>query len=141
MSAPGFPWNPWGSVWAFPGVAGDVMLQPAAWIGTPGLTLLTVLLAGLAALGWRFSVGCAAFLLAWAALGVYRLHEPEPPGPGIDAVIVQGNVAQGQKWDRATALAAFERQLRLTREGVAAAGSHPAVVVWPGNLERVPAAI
>ena len=56
----GFPWNPWGSVWAIPGPVGDVMIQPAAWIGTPGLTLLTVLLAATPALGLRAMLGGAA---------------------------------------------------------------------------------
>ncbi len=127
----GFPWNPWGSVWAFPGVAGDVMLQPLAWIGTPGLTLLTVTLAGAAMLSWRWAAGGAAVLAVWAGLGWHRISEPAAPPPGIDAVIVQGNVSQGQKWDRDAALAAFERELALTRAGVAEAGNHRSIVVWP----------
>ena len=126
----GFPWNPWGSVWAVPGAAGDVMIQPAAWIGTPGLTLLTVLLAATPALGRRAMTGGAALLLVWAGLGWTRLRAPEPPAPNLDAVLVQGNVTQGQKWDRPAAMAAFERELALTRQGVAAA-RHPAVVIWP----------
>ena len=36
IRAPGFPWNPWGSVWAIPGRLGDVFIQPAAWVGEPG---------------------------------------------------------------------------------------------------------
>lgn len=127
----GFPWNPWGSVWALPGVAGDVMLQPLAWIGTPGLTLLTVSLAGAAMLSWRWAFASAGVLVVWAGLGWHRLAEPAAVPPGIDAVIVQGNVTQGQKWDRSTIIAAFERQLALTRAGVAAAGAHRSVVIWP----------
>ena len=127
----GFPWNPWGSVWAFPGLAGDIMLQPLAVIGTPGMTLLTVLLAGGAMLGWRWAASSVAVLAVWAAIGVYRLSEPAAIAPGIDAVIVQGNVTQGQKWNRDAALVAFERQLQLTRDGVAQAGSHASVVIWP----------
>ena len=38
---------------AVPGLAGDVMLQPAAWIGVHGLTLLTVALAATPLLGRR----------------------------------------------------------------------------------------
>ncbi len=127
----GFPWNPWGSVWAIPGGVGDVMIQPAAWIGTPGLTLLTVLLAASPALGMRSLSGAVAVLAVWAGLGRMRLQEPEPPPPGITVVLVQGNVTQGQKWDRATALATFQRHLDLTREGVAALGGAPSVVIWP----------
>ncbi len=127
----GFPWNPWGSVWAFPGLAGDVMLQPLAWVGTPGLTLATVLLAGGAMLSFRAAAASAAVVLLWAGLGWERLHMQAAPAQGIDAVIVQGNVSQGQKWGRTSALEAFDRQLQLTREGVAEAGTHRSVVVWP----------
>ena len=127
----GFPWNPWGSVWAVPGVVGDVMLQPLAWVGTPGLTLLTVLLAGLPALGWRAMAAGLAALLAWAGAGWGRLAEPPPLAPGLAVVLVQGNVPQGAKWNRAGALAVFDRYLRLTRQGVAEAGARPSVVVWP----------
>ena len=127
----GFPWNPWGSVWAVPGVVGDVMIQPAAWVGTPGLTLLTVLLASLPLLGRRGWAAGAAMLVVWVGAGAWRLRDPRAPGPGLDVVLVQGNVAQGQKWDRATAVATFDRHLRLSAEGVAAAGARPAVVVWP----------
>jgi apolipoprotein N-acyltransferase len=46
-------------------------------------------------------------------------------------LLVQGNVAQGQKWDRALQVSIFRRYLDLTREAVAQADGHPAVVVWP----------
>ena len=127
----GFPWNPWGSVWAVPGPFGDLMLQPLAWVGTPGLTLATLLAAGLPALGWRGAAGSAAMLAVWAAAGWLRLREPEPPPTGLQVVLVQGNVAQGQKWDRASADAVFGRQLALSAQGVASAGTRPSVVVWP----------
>ncbi len=127
----GFPWNPWGSVWAIPGSVGDIMIQPAAWIGTPGLTLVTVLLAATPALGRRWVAGAGAVLLLWAGLGWHRMREPLPPMAGIDAVLVQGNMRQGEKWDRTAALAAFERQLALTRDGVARADGRPSVVIWP----------
>ncbi len=131
----GFPWNPWGSVWAVAGPIGNVMLQPAAWLGAPGLTLLTVLLAAAPALGWRFCAGAAAFLGVWMVFGVWRLSETLPAAPGVSVVLVQGNVAQGQKFDQAAADAIFERYLTLTREGVAhaqaVAPGQPIVVVWP----------
>ena len=127
----GFPWNPWGSVWAIPGVFGDVMLQPLAWVGTPGLTLITLLLAAAPALGRRAMLGGLGMLLAWAVFGLVRLQAPSPPAPGVYVVLVQGNVPQGQKWDRSTMLAAFERQITLTRQAVLAAPPERVVVVWP----------
>src|ERR1700744_4666596 len=49
----GFPWNLWGTDVALPGLVGTVLIQPAAWIGVLGLTLMVVLAASLPALGRR----------------------------------------------------------------------------------------
>jgi apolipoprotein N-acyltransferase len=35
----GFTWNALGSCLAIPGVVGDILIQPAAWVGEDGLTL------------------------------------------------------------------------------------------------------
>jgi len=129
--ATGFPWNPWGSVWEFPGFAGDVMIQPAAWIGVPGLTFLTVLLSALPTLGWSWRTAGGVLLVGWIGVGFARLQTPLPPPSGLHVVLVQGNIAQGQKWDRALVLRIFDRYLGLTRQGISQAGSGPAVVVWP----------
>ncbi len=126
----GFPWNPWGSVWAVPGLAGDVMLQPAAWIGVHGLTLLTLALAATPLLGRQAVAGGVAVLAVWAGAGAWRLGQPAGEAPGVTVLLVQGNVAQGQKWDRGLMAAIFDRYLALTRDAVAASAG-PAVVVWP----------
>jgi apolipoprotein N-acyltransferase len=127
----GFPWNLLGSVWEFPGMLGDIFIQPAALMSVHGLTLLTVLLALTPVLSWRWRVAGAVLLAAWAAFGVVRTQQPLPPAPNLNVVLVQGNIAEGQKWDRALVDGIFERYLRLTREGLARAGNGPAVVVWP----------
>jgi len=128
--ATGFPWNPWGSVWAVPGVVGDVMLQPVAWVGVHGLTLATLALAATPMLGRRAMAAGLAALVVWAGLGVWRLGGEAAPAPGLTVVLVQGNVDQGQKWDRARRETIFDRYLSLTQEAVARAHG-PAVVVWP----------
>ncbi|HET9019872.1 MAG TPA: apolipoprotein N-acyltransferase, partial [Acetobacteraceae bacterium] len=115
--ATGFPWNPWGADWAIPGVLGDVFLQPAAWIGVPGLTLLTVLLAATPALGWRGMAGGLAGLALWAGAGAWRLSGPVPRPPGVVAVIVQGNIEETAKRDMKQAVATFDKYLALTRSG------------------------
>jgi apolipoprotein N-acyltransferase len=127
----GFPWNPLGSVWELPGRAGDVLIQPAALVGVHGLTLATVLLAGLPLLGWGFRLAGAALLAAWVAFGLVRVAAPSPPAPGLTAVLVQGDVAEGQKWSPALARGIFERYLELTVDGVGQAGAGPRVVIWP----------
>jgi apolipoprotein N-acyltransferase len=129
--ATGFPWNPVGSVWAVPGWFGDVMLQPASLISVHGLTLATVILACGPVLGWIGRGLCVVLLLAWIGFGVNRMAAPLPPDQPLHVVLAQGNVAQGQKWDPALLNSIFERYLRLTGEGLRAAGPGPSVVIWP----------
>jgi apolipoprotein N-acyltransferase len=134
----GFPWNLWGSIWAIPGVAGDVLLQPAALVGVHGLGLTTLLLASLPCLGRRAWPIAVAAALAWGGIAAWRLHLPTPEAPGPMVILVQGNVAQGQKWDRGRALDIFRHYLALTAQGVAQAGTRTAVVVWPETASPFP---
>jgi apolipoprotein N-acyltransferase len=127
----GFPWNPWGSVWEIPGSLGDVFIQPAAWVGVHGLTLATLLLAAAPALGRRWRVAGCALLAAWAALGLVRLEEPLPPSAALTVVLVQGNVAQGQKWNQDLAVRIFQKYLALSEQGRKRAGDNPTVEIWP----------
>jgi apolipoprotein N-acyltransferase len=133
--ATGFPWNPWGSVWTLPGLAGDVMLQPASLVGVHGLTLATVLLAATPSIGRRAVLAGLAGLVLWAGFGAVRLAAVLPRPAGLSVVLVQGNVAQGTKWDRAYVESIFGRYLALTREGLAQAAAkfpgQPTLVVWP----------
>lgn len=127
----GFPWNPLGSVWEFPGRPGDIMIQPASLVGVHGLTLVTIVLASTPLLGWAWRAGGLVVLALWCAFGIMRLDQAVPPGPDLTALVIQGNVAQGQKWDRALMVSIFQRYLALTREAVSRADGHPAVVIWP----------
>jgi apolipoprotein N-acyltransferase len=133
--ATGFPWNPWGSDWELPGRTGDVLIQPAAWVGVHGLTLLTLLLAATPALGRRALAVGVVGLAAWAGFGEWRLSAPPPKAPGVEVVLVQGDIAQGEKWNRDRAVGIFRHYLALSRDGVAEARARdPAsvhVVVWP----------
>lgn len=128
----GFPWNPWGSVWELPGALGDVFIQPASLVGVHGLTLVTLLLAAVPVLGWRWRIGSVVVLVAWVAFGLTRLRvEVAQPASPVKVVLVQGNVAQGQKWNQALAVSIFQHYLALTEQGVRDTGGGPAVVVWP----------
>ncbi|MDG6094058.1 apolipoprotein N-acyltransferase [Acetobacter sp. AN02] len=148
----GFPWNPMGSDWAFHGGVGDVMIQPAAWIGVDGLTLLTVCLALFAVRGRVQAVLCSAVLVVWAVAGVVRLQQTASLPPVADqpvVVLVQGNVSEDEKLRAADVRDVFRRYLRLTHEGVekalAESGGRPVVYLWPetsfpGVLDQVPVA-
>jgi apolipoprotein N-acyltransferase len=131
FTATGFPWNPIGSVWAVPGGFGDVFIQPAAWISVHGLTLLTLLLAMTPALGRRGMAAGVVVLGAWGGFGAWRLAEPAPKPPGLAVVLVQGDIPQGQKFNRDFAIRTFETHLALTRKGAVALAGRPGVVLWP----------
>jgi apolipoprotein N-acyltransferase len=123
----GFPWNPWGSVWGIPGLMGDVFIQLAAVVGVHGLTLVTVLLAGLPTLSRRWWLaGCVAFAV-WVAFGLVRL-EGIIPSQSLTVALQQGNVAQGQKFDQVFASRIFQHYLNLSAQGRT---QRPAVEVWP----------
>lgn len=125
----GFPWNLMGTVWAFAALP----VQGAAVIGVHGLSLLTLVLAGLPLLaGWRPWAGAAAVLAGLAGFGAWRLAQPAPPAPGVWVALVQGNVAQELKWRPELRLPNFNRYLALTAEAVAAAPPGvPIAVIWP----------
>jgi len=127
----GFPWNPLGSVWAIPGAVGDAFIQPAAVIGVSGLTLLTLLVAGLptTARGTWFLILLA--ISSWAGLGKSLLNAPVGAAPNLSVALVQGAIEQGGKFDAARASALFERHLALSAQGLAEAQGRPVTIVWP----------
>ena len=139
----GFPWNPLGSAWEWPGSLSTMMIQPAAWIGVPGLTLATVLAAAAPRFGRRGILALLGSLALWAGAGAARLALVHPlPVRNPLIVVVQGNIPEREKFDRGEAIQTFRTYLRLTAQGVARARSTPRtarsggatsglVVAWP----------
>ena len=125
----GFPWNLLGTVWAFSALP----LQLASVVGVHGLSLLTVLLAGLPAVRNRRAwLAGMAVLTLWMGFGAWRLSLPMPPDADVQLVLVQGNVGQDTKWDPARRMPIFQRYLDLSAEGAAAAApGQPILVIWP----------
>ena len=131
----GFPWNLIGTVWAFDALP----LQAAAYVGVHGLSLLTVLIAGLPILGrTRPLIGGAVALLVLGGFGAWRLAEggPTGPAPGHQLLLVQGNVQQAMKWAPEERVAIFERYLRLTKAAISRVKElHKSetnlIVIWP----------
>ncbi|MDJ0386868.1 apolipoprotein N-acyltransferase [Roseomonas sp. E05] len=124
----GFPWNLMGTVWAFDALP----IQGAAWVGVYGLSLATMLLAGLPWLGRRAMMGGAVALLALAGLGAARLAGEEPPPQPVSVLLVQGNIQQEAKWREDQRWPIFRRYLELTQQGAARApAGQRLVAVWP----------
>jgi apolipoprotein N-acyltransferase len=132
----GFPWNLWGTDVALPGFVGSLLIQPAAWIGVLGLTLLVVLAASLPALGRRGAFASLIMMLIWAGAGGARLAAAHPAPPTAMVGIIQGDGTAEFAADRDAALALFRRYLALSAAAVARAraedGGHlPVVLLWP----------
>lgn len=98
----GFPWNPMATVWAL----WPTMMQPAAWVGTYGLSLLTMVVMSLPALiAWQGRSGLVISgvgLAVLVALGVVAGERiPASEAPTVDGVrlrLVQPNIPQEEKW-------------------------------------------
>ena len=140
----GFPWNL--SAYALADWA--ALRQPAAWVGSYGLSFLAVLAATLPAviLTRQPRAQQVTALVAWIALaggiwggGQLRLAREQPEAPGVALRIVQGNVPQKDKWDPALRAEFIQRYLDLS--------SRPGafdVLLWPetafpGYLDENPA--
>ena len=124
----GFPWNLIGTAWAFAALP----VQAAALVGVHGLSLATVLLAGLPLLGRRGLAVGVLVLLAFAGHGAWRLAQPGPDDTQVHLILVQGNVAQEVKWREDQRLPIFNRYLELTGQAVQAAPpDRRLAVIWP----------
>lgn len=121
----GFPWNLIGSAWAF----SDAMIQPAAYIGTYGLSLLTVFafcypavlgekLQSRAVSVWPVVCISASILAALWAGGTIRLSGVETLYvPDVKLRLVQPNIPQAQKWQRELRSGHVLRQLDMSLNG------------------------
>jgi apolipoprotein N-acyltransferase len=123
----GFPWNMWGTDWAFPGAGGDVFIQAASLVGVHGLTFFTILLAATPLFGRRGLIGAVAGLAAWAGFGVWHLRLPVT-APGVTLALVQPNFPVPGLYDRASLFARW-RQLEAASAAGLKAGAD--AVVWP----------
>ncbi len=144
----GFTWNSLGSSMAIPGIIGNILIQPAAWIGEDGLTLFLVLFSTLC--GTTFVEALPSlqqkqtvprlsssyrnshrtqilyllyygigFITLWVSLGTWRYLTAHPSGKaGPIVVIVQGNVPETDKIGQDNPRDIFIRYLTLTAQGI-----------------------
>ena len=123
----GFPWNYWGTDWAIPGRLGDIFIQPAALMSVHGLTLLTIIAAGLPLLRRRGLAALAVMLALWAGYGWQRLHTPLPK-TGLTLALVQPDFPVPDLFDRPTLIAHWQRLLAMSNAGLNAGAD---AVIWP----------
>lgn len=129
----GFPWNLAAYVW---GVS-DPMTQSAAIWGSWGLSLATMLLAGLLSLmgrggartNLRAGLAFLALLLGLYGFGAWRLSSAETAGTGVTLRLVQGNISQVEKLTGAHRDQHVAQHLRLsvTTPGL----ERVSAVIWP----------
>jgi apolipoprotein N-acyltransferase len=132
----GFPWNLMGSVWT---VAPE-SLQLAALTGVWGLSLVTMIAAGMPAVlaegrgrsAWVAVTSAFALIaLMWAG-GAARLAAAPAPGtatvPDVRLRIVQPDIAQDTKWSDKQRIANFERHLYMSRAPAPKPITH---IIWP----------
>jgi apolipoprotein N-acyltransferase len=131
----GFPWVPLGnSQIDVPAIA-----QIASLVGVYGLSAVVAL--GNVALAWLAVgpsgrgrllpvAGVVIGVAVAAAWGASRVGDGAllTAGTPVRIALIQGNVAQGQKWDAAFADQIYQRYLALSRNGVAQGAT---LVMWP----------
>ncbi|HUF56511.1 MAG TPA: apolipoprotein N-acyltransferase [Thermohalobaculum sp.] len=131
----GFPWALPAYAWTETPVA-----QALAWIGPFGLTLATLALAALPAIGLagrgvggRIAAAVALSLLAglWLA-GAERLAKPPPAAPDAPVLrVVQPNATQKLKWHPDWAPVFYRRLLDESAAPASPSLGPPDAVIWP----------
>lgn len=138
----GFPWNLIGSAWAF----SDAMLQPAAFVGTYGLSLISVFVFCYpAVLGegsnharpsqWRpWGVGLGVLAIMWVGGTVRLSGEVTTFVPDVRLRLVQPNIPQDQKWKKELRSGHVLRQLDMSLNGDGGSSAppekSPTHVIW-----------
>ena len=134
----GFPWNLWGYALA----GSDSLMQTTSLFGIYGLTLLAILIfASPAALAgplasarrrWPLPAMCLVLLAAGWLWGAARLAAPIEAVHGqIRLRVVQGNIAQVDKWKPERREPNLQRLVELSTRPTA--GDAPAIthLIWP----------
>jgi apolipoprotein N-acyltransferase len=135
----GFPWNLSAYGWG----ASLAVLQSASLMGAYGLSFLTILLgaslAELAAKRWRAPLAVAALFAAMWSYGAYRLAAtPLADVPGVTLRLVQPNVPQREKYQRALMARNWQRLMDLSLR--APGKSAPTIIIWPEAATGFPVA-
>lgn len=127
----GFPWLLLGTAQVDTALGGYVPV-----VGAYGASLVVALMAGL--LAWALvrltpralGLGAAGVLCLWlAGLGLGRIEWTHPEGEALQAHLIQGNVAQEEKWGPDSIDEALDLYGGLTRQALSR--SRADIVLWP----------
>ena len=156
----GFPWNIAGNAWS----QWDIALQPASLVGAYGMSLWTVLAAGVLAWPclkrdavrspivrrrWIGLCGCVVMLVVPLIYGGVRLStapdytSPLLQVPGVQLRLVEPAIAQSLKWDPNFANESIQTLLQLSKLENKPQPTH---IIWPEAavpflLEETPALV
>ncbi|MCA0369618.1 MAG: apolipoprotein N-acyltransferase [Proteobacteria bacterium] len=128
----GFPWALWGYTWAH----NDALTQLFSLVGAYGISLLTLLIAGvgllfpLRDLRRRAAFGCVCLLAVGGYFwGAQRLaHSGVSYVTGVGLRLVQPCISQNLKWDPGHQRAIFERLETMSRLSLEKDVTH---IIWP----------
>lgn len=133
----GFPWNDLGYGLA----ANDAMMQAAALVGLPGLTLPAALIFAAPAVldgsrgGWRWAGAAACLYLAILGYGLVRLHGATSAAvPNMRLRLIQPAITEWSKWRKdaqAEVLAGYIDLSSMGPEGLRTGLSGINVLIWP----------
>jgi apolipoprotein N-acyltransferase len=131
----GFPWELLGNgLYQYP-----LLLQLADLTGVYGLSFLVVLVnvslyrlffyRTLKVRRWSHVPVVCLLLALWLGYGAYRLgvvRQQEAASPKIKVAVAQGNIKQGEKWQKEMVQATLDRYAELTRQVKGAR-----LIIWP----------
>jgi apolipoprotein N-acyltransferase len=130
----GFPWTLLG----YSQVTALSIAQIASVVGVYGVSGLLALVSAAAAFfvvtagprRWAVVAAVAALVIVSAAWGMLRLRESAllASGEAVRVAVVQGNIAQEDKWNPALADAITDRYLAMTRRALSQGATF---VIWP----------
>jgi apolipoprotein N-acyltransferase len=130
----GFPW----ALLGYSQVTTLPIVQLASIVGVYGLSALLALTATAAAFlvvdrtraRWIVAAGTAAIVAVSTVWGSARLRESSllTKGDPVRVAVVQGNIAQEDKWNPAMADTITERYIAMTRQALARGASF---ILWP----------
>jgi apolipoprotein N-acyltransferase len=137
----GFPW----ALLGYSQVTVLPIAQVASVLGVYGLSALLALVATAIAYlildrgrtAWRVAAAVAAVIVLTAAWGEWRLRSSTllAAGEPVRVAVLQGNVAQEDKWNPANRQAISDGYLSMTRQALAQGATF---VLWPESATPLP---